>query len=173
MISESEQFKKKITGVMVQYYTACKTELWYFANHIEYNDEDENIRIGRMIHEKSFSNEKKNITIDDSISVDYIKRSSGEIVIHEVKKSSKLKEPVRNQVLYYLWYLKQKGINASAVITYPKERRREKLFLKDAEQRNIESIILDIRRIVRQEVPPPPVKKRYCRQCSYFHLCWS
>lgn len=173
MTSAAEAFSKNITGVMVQYYTACKTELWYFANHIEYNDEDENINIGRLIHEKSFSNEKKNVTIDDSISIDYIRKGPAGIVVYEVKKSSKLEEPVRNQVLYYLWYLKQKGIKASAVITYPKERRRETLVLKDEEERNIQNILREIREIIREDVPPTPVKKPYCRRCSYFNICWS
>lgn len=59
---------KRITGVMVQYYVACKTELWYFANYVEYNEEDENIRKGRLIHEESFKKEKKNIGIDNTIS---------------------------------------------------------------------------------------------------------
>ena len=158
---------------MVQYYTACKTELWYFANHIEYNDDDDNIRIGRLIHEKSFSKEKKNVGIDDSISIDYVRKRSGGIVVYEVKKSSKLEEPARNQVLYYLWYLKQKGVKASAVITYPKERRRETLVLTDEKERKIQSILEEIPEIVRKEVPPAPVKKRYCRRCSYFNICWS
>lgn len=35
----------RITGVMVRYYAACKTELWYFASHMSYNGEDENIKM--------------------------------------------------------------------------------------------------------------------------------
>jgi CRISPR-associated exonuclease Cas4 len=164
----------KITGVMIQYYVACKTELWYFANHISYNDEDENIKIGRFVHERSFNSLKKNILIDDTISIDYVKRNSPNgIVIHEIKKSSKLREPAKMQTLYYLWYLKKKGIpNSSATITYPKERRKEEIHISASEESTIENILFDIRQIVKESTPPQPVKKPYCKKCSYYQLCW-
>ena len=119
----------KITGVMVQYYIACKRELWFFANHINMNYDNVYIQLGRLIHEKSFSQEKKNISIDNIISFDFIKKK-GNIVVFEIKKSSRLEEPVRWQLYYYLWYLKQKGIEAEGILTYPKERKREKVTLK-------------------------------------------
>jgi CRISPR-associated exonuclease Cas4 len=164
----------RITGVMVQYYAACKTELWYFANHISYNDEDENIKIGKVIHEQSFSRQKKNISIDSTISIDYVKSNSKNgIVIHEIKKSSKLAEPVRMQVLYYLWYLRKKGIShISAIITYPKERRKEELHISPSEENTIENILSDIKQIVKKSTPPQPIKKPYCKKCSYYQLCW-
>ena len=45
----------KITGVMVQYYVTCKRELWFFANGINLNYEDENILLGRLQQEKSYA----------------------------------------------------------------------------------------------------------------------
>lgn len=162
----------RITGVMVQYYTACKTELWYFANNISYNDEDENIRIGRLIHKDSFENEKKEIQIDNCISIDYVKNEKNDVVIHEIKKSSKLMEPVKDQVLYYMWYLKNKGIKTRAIITFPKERKKQKIILSSDDEKRIENILIDIRNIISLSSPPPPKKKLYCKRCSYFNLCW-
>lgn len=164
--------EKRITGVMVQYYTSCKTELWFFANNISYNEEDDNIRIGRLLHKNSFEREKKEVQIDNCISIDYVKNGKNEIVIHEIKKSSKLLNPVRDQVLYYIWYLKRKGINSSAVITYPKERKTQKIVLTKEEENRIEQIINDIGHIIKLSSPPTPVKKTYCKNCSYFTLCW-
>jgi CRISPR-associated exonuclease Cas4 len=162
----------RITGVMVQYYTACKTELWFFANNISYNDEDDDIRIGRLLHKNSFENEKKEVQIDNCISIDYIKNDKKEVVIHEIKKSSKLLEPVRDQVLFYIWFLKKKGISSSAVITCPKERKKQKITLSKDEEVRIENILEDIKNIISLPRPPPPKKKLYCKKCSYFHLCW-
>ena len=48
-----------ITGVMVQYYIACKRELWFFANQINMNYNNDDISIGRHIHEKSFSRKRR------------------------------------------------------------------------------------------------------------------
>jgi len=161
----------KITGVMVQYYIACKRELWFFANHINMNYDNVYIQLGRLIHEKSFSQEKKNISIDNIISFDFIKKK-GNIVVFEIKKSSRLEEPVRWQLYYYLWYLKQKGIEAEGILTYPKERKREKITLKKEVEERFPEILKDIESIVKEQNPPKPEKKPYCKKCTYYELCW-
>ena len=78
----------RITGVMVQYYVACKRELWFYLNQINMNYEDDNILIGRQIHSETYKRDKKNILIDGVISVDFIRNENG-ITIYEIKKSSK------------------------------------------------------------------------------------
>lgn len=161
----------KITGVMVQYYVACKRELWFFANHINMNYDNVYIELGRLVHEKSFSREKKNISIDNVISFDFIKKK-GNLVIFEIKKSSRLEEPVRWQLYYYLWYLKQKGIEAEGILTYPKERKREKVTLKKEIEERFPEILRDIESIVKEQNPPKPEKKPYCKKCTYYELCW-
>ena len=161
----------KITGVMVQYYIACKRELWFFANHINMNYDNVYIQLGRLIHEKSFSQEKKNISIDNIISFDFIKKKEN-IVVFEIKKSSRLEEPVRWQLYYYLWYLKQKGIEAEGILTYPKERKREKVTLKKEIEERFPEILKDIESIVKEQNPPKPEKKPYCKKCTYYELCW-
>ncbi len=55
----------RITGVMVQYYKACWRELWFFANGINMDYESEDIAIGRLIHEKSYSREMRNINFGE------------------------------------------------------------------------------------------------------------
>lgn len=42
-----------ITGVMVQYYVTCKRELWFYCNQINMNYDNDDISIGKLIHEKS------------------------------------------------------------------------------------------------------------------------
>lgn len=159
----------RVTGIMVQYYKVCKRELWLFAHQINY--ESNYITWGRLIHQGSYSREKKNILIDDTISPDFL-RKRGNMVVVEIKKSSKLEEPVRYQVLYYLWYLKQKGIDAEGGIVYPKERKKEKVILTRDIEEEILQIIKDIEEIVRRSAPPEPIKKPYCKKCSYYELCW-
>ena len=162
----------KITGVMVQYYVACKRELWFFLNQINMNYEDENIIIGRHIHEDSYSREKKNILIDETIALDYVKKEKG-ITVFEIKKSSKLEEPVRYQLYYYLYYLKhEKGIDAKGRIVYPKERKTEEVVLTPPIEKEIEEIIKGIEKIAQMDKPPEARRKPYCKRCSYYELCW-
>ena len=57
-IKESE-----ITGVMVQYYKVCQRELWFYLNQINMNYDNDDIDIGRLIHENTYKREKKELGI--------------------------------------------------------------------------------------------------------------
>jgi len=159
----------RVTGVMVQYSKVCKRELWLFAHQIHY--ESDYIYLGRLIHQESYPREKKNILIDSVISPDFLKERRKTIVF-EVKKSSKLEEPVRYQVFYYLWYLKQKGIDAEGEIVYPKERKKEKVILTRDIEKEIPQMLENIKKVVEKSVPPEPIRKPYCKKCSYYEFCW-
>jgi len=157
---------------MVQYFVACERELWFFYHNINLNEFDENVRIGRLIHEKSHSREKKNVVFDDTISIDFIEGGSKPVVF-EIKKSSKLEEPVRHQVYYYLWYLKhKKGIETHGVISYPKERKQERIELTEEIECRLEKMFRGISAVIKCDKPPKAIKKPYCRRCSYFEFCW-
>lgn len=161
----------KITGVMVHYYKVCKRKLWFFANQINMNYEDENIAIGRMIHENTYSDERKNIIIDETIAIDFIKKE-GEQLIFEVKKSSKLEIPTLYQIYYYLWYLKnKKGIEINAMLVYPKEKRKEKIALTTEIEKEIDEIVADIPKILELKTSPKAENKKYCKGCSYYEFC--
>ncbi|GAB4316464.1 MAG: CRISPR-associated protein Cas4 [Methanobacteriaceae archaeon] len=155
---------------MIQYYIACKRELWLFANQINMNYNNEDISIGRLIHERSYSREKKNINLGE-VSFDFIKKGQ-ERAIFEVKKSSKLEEPVRWQLYYYLWYVKKSGNEVKGVLVYPEERKREKLELTPAIESKIENMIIEIEKIVSQPIIPPITVKPYCKRCTYYELCF-
>ena len=43
--------ESEVTGVMVQYYKVCKRELWFYLNQINMNYDNEDIDIGKIIHE--------------------------------------------------------------------------------------------------------------------------
>ena len=73
------------TGVLVQYYVTCKRELWFFANQINMNYNNDDIDIGKFIHEKSYSRENKEIKFDNMV-FDYVKNKN-DLTIFEVKKS--------------------------------------------------------------------------------------
>ena len=122
-------FIMKITGVMVQYYVTCKRELWFFANQINMNYNNEDIVIGKYIHEKSFSRENKEIQFDNMV-FDYIKEEGG-LTIFEIKKSSNLTIGAKYQLYFYLYSMHNIGVDLNGILVYPKERKREKLTLND------------------------------------------
>jgi len=76
------------------------------------------------------------------------------------------------QTLYYLYYLKKLGINARAVISFPKLREIIEIELTKEDEAKIEEILRDIEEIVRNPMPKPEYRK-ICRKCAYFEFCFA
>ena len=115
-------------------------------------------------------NEGEEINIGD-IKIDFIKKGSG-LVIHEVKKSKKIEKAHRYQLLYYLYYLKNLGVEASGMIDYPLLRKKEKISLTPGNESEILEIINGIKEIIALPNPPDAERKKICGKCSYYEFCW-
>lgn len=123
------------------------------------------VSLGKLLHEESYKKTKKEILLDN-IKIDFIKNK---YEIHEVKKSMKMQKSHRYQLLYYLYELKKKGINAEGVLDYPKERKKEKVVLNEENEKELEGIIEDIKRIIFLEKPP---ERCTCpKKSAYYELC--
>jgi len=159
----------RITGVKVAYYFVCPTKLWLFSHNISMEHESDYVQIGKLIHETSYKG-RDGVNIDE-IAIDFIKR--GDVIeVHEVKKARSIEEAHKMQLLYYLYYLKKKGIKAVGYIDYPKLRKREYLELNPDYERKIEFVLQDIKRIIEGKMPAP-VFKRICRKCAYAEFCFA
>jgi len=161
---------KPISGLMIYYYIVCKRKLWYFYNQIQMETESENVKIGTVLDETAYEREEKHINIDDVISIDYIK-SRG--ILHEVKKSKKIEEAGIMQVKYYLYYLKQKGVeDIRGKVDYPLLKQSIDIELTVDDEKRIELILVDLKEIVNKPLPPILEKKSICKSCAYFELCY-
>ncbi len=158
-------------GLQVAYYTVCKRKLWLFSHGISMESENENVKLGKLLHEDSYERKAKDILIDNKIRVDFIDGGS----LHEVKKSSRLEEASENQILYYLYYLSLKGIFVDGELHYPKENRVKKVTLDEDAREKIESIISHIDEILKMPSPPSldSESKPYCRKCAYYDFCYG
>ena len=104
----------KITGTLINYYFHCQTQCWLHANRINLEDNSEDVRIGKVLHQ---INEERNKTAEismDNIKIDKITRD----YLVEVKKSDSDPEAVKWQLLLYLYKLKQKGVEKKGKIEY-------------------------------------------------------
>ena len=158
-----------ITGTEINYLFICPTKLWYFAKGITMEQESEWVDLGRFLHEQRYGGEEKEIQIG-SIKIDFIRR--GDIIeVHEVKLSKSMEKAHEMQALYYLYYLKKLGINAKAVLHYPKLNETREVVL-DGREGEIERAIKEVERIKSLPSPPKPIKSKKCRKCAYRELCW-
>ncbi len=160
-----------IRGTEVNYYFLCSLKLWFFSHNITMEQNSELVKLGKLIHDLYYGSEKKNEIIDNQIAIDFVKK--GKIIeIHEIKKSSKMKKAHKFQVLYYIYFLKKKGIDAIGIINYPTERKREIVELNDKNLEILKNALEDIKRIKKSVKPPKPKKKWFCKACSYYELCF-
>jgi CRISPR-associated exonuclease Cas4 len=159
-----------LTGTQVNYFFLCKKKLWYFAHDIQMEQNSDMVYLGKLIHETSYEREKKEIDIDDTIKIDFIGKDR---VIHEVKKSDRVEEPHIWQLKYYLWYLKQKGVEGvTGKINYPKLKKTLDVFLEPEDDVKIEAILSEIKDITDAELPTEAIRMKICKNCSYGDICW-
>ena len=133
-------------------------------------DEDfSSLEIGRAIHEIHYERIAKEISLE-GIKLDLVGR--GEKKVCEIKTSSKFLEAAKFQLLYYLYRLKEIGIEATGEILIPKERKRVRVFLDEDGERGLLNALNEIKEIMKLENPPEPKRIPFCRRCAYRDFCW-
>jgi len=161
----------RVTGVKIAYYFICHTKLWLFSHNITLEKENDNVNIGKLIHEDRYKRDSKEITIDQTISIDFI-RKGDTIVLHEIKKTKSMEAAHRWQMLYYLYYMKSKGISATGEINYPLVSRKEEIVLLEKDESEMKNVINDINKIAMGRMPQPN-RIKICPKCAYFEFCFG
>jgi len=128
------------------------------------------VTLGKFISETTYKREEHEIQIDDIV-IDFYDDKTR--IIHEVKKSDKMEELHLWQVKYYINVLEEKGITGvTGEIDYPKLREKVKVELTNADRDKLLEIKTDIERIITLSIPPEVINKPFCKQCSYYDLCY-
>lgn len=154
---------------MIYYYFVCKRKLWFSIHGISMEEENENVQIGKYLDESSYEKERKHISINDEINIDFVKKSG---VIHEIKKSRKIEEASIWQVKYYLYYLRLREVEIrEAKIDYPLLKKVVDVGLDNSDILTIEAILIEIRKLYRTDRPPKISLNRKCKKCAYCDLC--
>lgn len=161
--------KNDISGVEISYYFICKRKLWLFAHNIQMEHTSEAVKIGSKVHETSYKRKRKEITMD-GIKLDFIEPGKG--LVHEVKKSKAVENAHLWQLKYYLYRLKQLGLDFSGKIDYPLIRRTENVFFDESDEAEMDGILKDIGEIRLLNTPPEGERSGICKKCSYYEFCF-
>ncbi|MDQ0191306.1 CRISPR-associated protein Cas4 [Alicyclobacillus cycloheptanicus] len=161
-----------VTGTLVWYYHVCPREAWLMSRQLTPDEEDDNIRIGRLIHEESYVRFAREVTTAAG-KMDRLVRRDGQWVVYEVKKSSRHEVSARMQLLYYLLQLHEDGVEAVGELHFPEERRVVRVTLGPSEMCEIQNTVKEIQTLMSQPLPPPPKRIPVCRQCAYAEFCWA
>lgn len=172
-IKSKEKFMEndiRVTGVMFYYNFICKRKLWYFSHNISMEQNSEDVEIGKLIDKNTYKREKKQILIDGVINIDFI---DGNKVIHEVKKSRAISEAGIWQLKYYLYYLRNKGVEGvTGLIDFPVLKKRERININKDDVIEIEKKLEEIKEVVKMPLVPSKIDSGICKKCSYYELCY-
>lgn len=161
-----------LTGTMINYYFHCKRQCWLFANRINLEDNSEDVRIGKVLHELNHENNKNTEISIDNVKVD---RITGDYLV-EIKKSDADIEATKWQVLLYLKKLKDKGIEKKGKIEFIEKNKQDKKIhyveLTDELERALCDLTLRIMSFIEEESPPQPVLSPKCKKCAYNEYCF-
>ncbi|MDO4925904.1 MAG: CRISPR-associated protein Cas4 [Turicibacter sp.] len=159
---------RQITGTLFSYSYLCWKKTWYFAKGIQMESFSQEVKIGKLIDEQTYREEDKHLMIDNYVNLDFYK----DHIVHEIKKSGAEKEIAIQQIKYYLYILKNKGVrNAIGELLIPAEKSREKIFLELEDIKEIEQQLKKIQELIALDQPPIVNEMKRCKKCAYFDLC--
>lgn len=162
----------KINGTLINYYFHCKRQFWLHGNRINLEDNSEDVRIGKILHELK-SEGKKNTEISiDNVKIDKI---TDEYLV-EIKKSDADIEAVKWQVLLYLKILKDKGIERKGKIEFEEKNKQSKkiiyIELTEELEEELEKLKVDIEKLMESDMPPKTYEVKKCKKCAYYEYCY-
>lgn len=161
-----------ITGTLIWYYYICPREVWLMSRQIELLQENPNIEIGRLFSEWYYQRNKKEIYLENMI-IDIIRKKEDQIIVGEVKKSSKYEKSAKMQLIFYLYKLNELGINIAGELLFPKEKKRVKILLTQELKIELEKAIKEITEIIKNDKIVKVEKIPFCKNCAYREFCWS
>ncbi|MDR0453234.1 MAG: CRISPR-associated protein Cas4 [Deferribacteraceae bacterium] len=162
-----------ITGSEFAYYYLCARKLWLFSHAIHMEHESDRVAEGRLLHETSYSREKKEIDMFGCV-IDHFDNKNN--IIHEVKLSPAVSDVHIKQLQYYIYRFKHEAdLLCTGMIDYPKLKRKQPVTLSDADEEQIETDLAEIMKIKTQASPPPSpeIMNNICKSCAYAAYCFA
>ena len=163
----------RITGTIINYYFHCKRQCYLFANRINLEDNSEDVRIGKVLHEIKAKDRDETEIKYENIVLDKVTAK----YVEEYKKSDADPEASKMQLLFYLKQLKDKGIEKEGKLVYDEKNRKdgrkvEIIKLDDLNIKKLNSCIESIGNLINEDKIPEVERNNKCRKCAYYDYCY-
>ena len=162
----------KVNGTLVNYYFHCKRQCYLHGNRLNLEDESENVKIGKAIHEEKCDKERNREITIDNIKLDKLTTK----YLTETKKSDADIEAAKWQLLYYLKILKSKGIIRKGKLEIVEKNKQNKSIiivnLTDEIERRLNMIEKEIIKLIDGNNVPEVINDKKCKQCAYYAYCY-
>lgn len=162
-----------ITATHINYYHICHRKLWLFAHGLNMEHTSDIVSEGKLIGENTYTERAAKYTELEleGVKIDYFDARNN--VVHEIKKSDKMEAAHEAQVKYYLYKLRQHGIEgATGILEYPSLRHTAQVELRDQDIVDIQRWEVEILDIINREEMPAVIHKPVCKRCSYYEFCY-
>ena len=160
----------EINGTLMNY-IHCKRQCYLHGNRINLEDNSEEVKIGKALHEAKENDKNTEITIEN-IKIDKLTKE----YLTEVKKSDADPEAAKWQLLFYLKVLKEKGIIRKGKLEFIEKNRKDKktviLELDDEIEKQLYEYEEEIKKLLLKEEVPSVLNKPKCKKCAYYEYCY-
>ena len=154
----------KVNGTLVNYYFHCRRQCYLFGNRMNMEDNSEEVKIGKAIHEERNNRENTELAI-----------LTGEYLT-ELKKSDADHVAAKWQLLYYLKVLKEKGIERKGKLEFAEKNKTGKktvlLELTEDTEKELLGYISEIEDLLEQDKIPAVLNSGSCKKCAYYEYCY-
>lgn len=161
----------KVNGTLINYYFHCKRQCWFHGNRINLEDNSEDVKIGKAIHEVKKEKGKQTEISIDNIKIDKLT----EEYLTEVKKSDADIEAAKWQVLLYLKVLRDKGIERKGKLEFVEKNKGKSTIIVELDEQNLgelEKVKGNIEALILEQNAPKVINKPKCKKCAYFEYCY-
>ena len=161
-----------INGTIINYYFHCKRKCYLHGNRLNMEDNSEQVKIGKAIHEERAENKNNTEIAIDNIRLDKLTKE----YLTEVKKSDADAEAAKWQLLYYLKVLKTKGVIRKGKLEFAEKNKKDKkiiiIELTDEVEKELDKYIDEIEQLLNQDRIPECINKSTCKKCAYYEYCY-
>lgn len=161
----------KVNGTLMNYYVHCQRQCYLHGNRINFEDNSENVKIGKALHENKYENDRNSEIAIENIRIDKITKD----YLVETKKSDADVEASKWQLLYYLYVLKCKGIIKKGKLEFIQRNKDKKTIILELNtdiENEVKVKINIIEKLLSNEEIPKEQKKSHCKRCAYYDYCY-
>jgi CRISPR-associated exonuclease Cas4 len=174
-IPEEGWSEMAVRGYELNAWVVCPRKCWFIQRQLMMEAHSPFVELGRLIHHEALHERPSReptlteVPIEGFARIDKI---AGELV-YEIKRSPRKQEAHRLQLLYYLYLLRERGLNLKGVLHYPEQNRREIVELDDEGLQTLQNALEALQQLRNSPLPPQvPRPMTICRTCAYQELCW-
>lgn len=162
----------QVNGTLINYYFHCKRQCYLHGNRLNLEDNSEQVKIGKAIHEEKAADKSNSEIAIDNIRLDKFTKE----YLTEVKKSDADVEAAKWQLLYYLKVLKNNGVVRKGKLEFVEKNKSDKkviiLELTEKLENELDRYINEIQDLIVDDKPPEILNSSKCKKCAYYEYCY-